>query len=264
MLHRLIDTLAIPYPRKRLARWWAARGIPRRSLSILQELEHAPDAFTQGLVHRDGLLYESTGKLGASTLRQLDPNTGALMRTVAVDGHWAEGIAILGARLYQITYQCGRCIVYRLPDLMRVEELEFEGEGWGLTSNDASLIMSNGSDEIRFYSERMTLERTLRVRIRGRSLDMVNDLTWTGRHLVANVLHDPNLYAISPSSGRVEYIMDASGLITRSNRLSADDVLNGIAYVVERDTFFLTGKHWPKLFEISNPLSVRDDSSQHA
>lgn len=257
LLQRLALAFGITYPRRRIALWWARRHLPHRTPAILRELEHDPDAFTQGLLFHEGSLYESTGLFGASTLRRLDPQTGAVLQTVSVERHWAEGIAILGANLYQLTYECGRCLVYRLPDLTRVGELRFEGEGWGLTSDGSSLILSNGSAELRFYSSNMELQRSLQVRLGQTPLEMLNDLTFTGKHIVANVLHvhDEHIYAISPTTGVVERVLDGRELTNRSGRRSADHVLNGIAYVPERDTFFATGKYWPKLFEVSNPLT---------
>ena len=208
-------------------------------------------AFTQGLIRRDGLLYESTGLVGQSSLRKVDLTTGTVARQVAVPGpYFAEGLADVGNRLFQLTWQHGRVFVYDKNTFNRVGELGYEGEGWGLCHDGRTLVMSNGSDALTVRSpDTFAVVRTVKVTQAGRPLDRLNELECVGSDVYANVWTTDTIVRIDMKSGQVNATMDASGLLTPAER-QGTDVLNGIAYDPADRTFLVTGKLWPKLFRV--------------
>lgn len=230
-----------------------APGVPTVRPLVLRVLAHDPGAHTQGLAYADGQLYESTGRIGESTLRRLDVATGVAQQVIAVPDVWAEGIAILGDDLVQLTYTEGRALRYRLPHLEPDGSYGYVGEGWGLAATDDGFVMSDGSDVLRFLDGHFDRLRDLPVRLAGRALGGLNDLESVKGKIYACVLWHTDVYEIDTSTGIVLRIIDCAELATRSNRASYRAVLNGIAFAPDRGTFFLTGKHWPTLFEVRLP-----------
>lgn len=220
-------------------------------VEVLRSYPHDPDAFTQGLVWRDGVLYESTGMVGQSSLRRVDLATGAVAQRVDVPSpYFAEGLADIGNRLYQLTWQHGRVFVYDRSTFGRVGEFAYEGEGWGLCHDGTSLVMSNGSDVLSFHDPAtFAVERTVRVTMDGRPLSQINELECVGTDVYANVWQTETIVRIDAATGRVTARIDASGLLTPAERRGVD-VLNGIAWDPADETFLLTGKWWPKLFRV--------------
>lgn len=218
---------------------------------VLRTYPHDPRAFTQGLVWRDGILYESTGMVGQSSLRRVDLGTGAVQQKVDIPApYFAEGLADVGNRLFQLTWQHGRVFVYDRNTFGRVGEFGYEGEGWGLCHDGTSLVMSNGSDTLRFHSPRtFAVERTVRVTMDGKPLHQLNELECVGADVYANVWQTDTIVRIDPRTGRVTARIDATGLLTPAERQGVD-VLNGIAYDPADQTFLLTGKWWPKVFRV--------------
>lgn len=220
-------------------------------LAVVATYPHDRTAFTQGLIWHDGLLYESTGLVGRSSLRKVDLATGKVTRQVAVPGpYFAEGLADVGNRLFQLTWQHGRVFVYDKNTLNRVGELGYEGEGWGLCHDGRALVMSNGSGTLTVRSpETFAVSRTVKVTEAGRPVDRLNELECVGSDVYANVWTTDTIVRIDMKTGQVTASIDASGLLTPAERLGVD-VLNGIAYDPADRTFLITGKLWPKLFRV--------------
>jgi len=229
-------------------------GIPKVSPIIIRIIRHDSKAFTQGLVCAPGVLYEGTGLEGFSSLREYSLVTGELDRIVEVKKFWGEGIAIFKGKLFQLTYKARVALIYSIPELKKIGELIYEGEGWGLTSNSQHLIMSNGSNTLYFRDEGFNVVRTLSVFLKNKELRGINDIQCVQDKIYANIFYDTDIFEINSETGFVERIIDCSSIIIHSKRKDFHEVLNGIAYSEERGTFFLTGKKWPKLFEIKIPL----------
>jgi glutamine cyclotransferase len=220
-------------------------------VQVIRSYPHDRNAFTQGLVWRDGVLYESTGLVGRSSLRKVDLATGAVTQQSTVPApYFAEGIADVGNRLFQLTWQHGRVFVYDRSTFNRVGEFGYEGEGWGLCHDGRSLVMSNGSDTLTERDpQTFALRRTIKVTQAGRPLDRLNELECVDGQIYANVWTTETIVRIDPKTGRVTARIDASGLLQPAERLGID-VMNGIAYDPADKTFLITGKLWPRLFRV--------------
>ncbi|MEE8277111.1 MAG: glutaminyl-peptide cyclotransferase [Thermoanaerobaculia bacterium] len=212
---------------------------------------HDPEAFTQGLLWYQGKLYESTGQYGTSSLRRIDPATGQVEQSVKLaDDLFAEGLARVGERLIQLTWRAGRAIVYDLPRLEEVGRLEYTGEGWGLCFDGQRLVMSNGTDTLTLRDPESFRETgRLQVTLEGRPVRHLNELESAEGWIYANVWQSEAILRIDPSTGAVRARIDASGLLSPAERARVG-ILNGIAYEPLSATFLLTGKLWPKLFEV--------------
>ena len=225
---------------------------------IRSDRPHDPRAFTQGLELHGGRLYESTGGFGSSTLRRVDPRTGELEASVSLPADlFGEGLAVVGDRLIQLTWRAGQAIVWDPEEMREVGRLSYEGEGWGLCFDGRRLVMSDGSDTLTFRdSETFEVLGQVRVSLAGRSLTALNELECVDGAVWANVWQTDEIVRIDPFSGRVLAVVDASALLPTHERQRAD-VLNGIAWDAEAGTFLLTGKLWPRLFEVFFRRSVR-------
>lgn len=221
---------------------------------VVRELPHDPGAFTQGLVWFDGSLYESTGIAGESELRQVDPESGAVLRRVALqEDLFGEGLALVGDRLWQLTWQNGVALEYALESFELVARHTLEGEGWGLCSDGTEFWMSDGSARLQRRSTTdFSLVGQLPVSLRGRAQAYLNELECAEGWIYANVYGSDAIVRIDPLTGAVVAVIDARGLLKSEERqrLAAGEVLNGIAYDPERGSFYVTGKRWPKLFEV--------------
>lgn len=218
---------------------------------VLRAYPHDRSAFTQGLIWRDGLLYESTGLVGRSSLRKVELATGAVRQQVPVPApYFAEGLADVGNRLFQLTWQHGRVLVYDKNTLGRVGELSYEGEGWGLCHDGRALVMSDGGDRLTVRApDTFDVIRTVSVTMEGRPLGRLNELECVGGDVYANVWTTDTIVRIDVKTGAVTARIDASGLLTPAESVGTD-VLNGIAYDPADRTFLITGKLWPKLFRV--------------
>lgn len=230
-----------------------APAAPERLVArVIHTYPHAPDAFTQGLLWHEGHLYESTGLHRRSSVREVDLESGEVLRRRDIEDPqiFAEGLARVGDRLFQITWQENRAFVYGLRDFSPIREFTYEGEGWGLCFDGEHLVMSDGSDRLFFRDpETFEVERTVHVRDRGRPVDQLNELECVDGAVWSNVWQTDQILRIDPATGRVTAIVDARGLLTEEEQLDAD-VLNGIAWIPERGHFVITGKEWPHLFEV--------------
>lgn len=225
---------------------------PVSGYTVVATYPHDPEAFTQGLLYRDGLLYESTGLNGQSSLREVRLETGQVLRQRDVEPqYFAEGLARWNNRLIQLTWQSHTGFVYDLGTFDPIRSFSYPGEGWGLTSGGGQLIMSDGTPAIRFLDpETFTEIRRITVTDAGRPIANLNELELVRGEIYANVWQSDRIVRIDPDSGRVLGWIDLSGLLPAADRVQPIDVLNGIAYDEAGDRLFVTGKLWPKLFEI--------------
>ena len=214
---------------------------------------HDPKAFLQGLLWHDGGFYESTGLNGQSTLRRVAFPSGEVVQKIDVPReHFAEGLAMVGDRLIQLTWRSKKAFIYDRGTFGIVGEFGYDTEGWGLTYDGTSLIMSDGTPTLYFLDpETYEITRSVTVTLDGRPLEDLNELEWIKGEVWSNVWHTDMIVRIDPASGHVVGVLDMTGLLP--NRRDSDDVLNGIAYDAETDRTFVSGKRWPLLFEIRVP-----------
>jgi glutamine cyclotransferase len=210
---------------------------------------HDPNAFTQGLVFEDGYLYESTGLRGQSTLRMVDLTTGDVILSLSLDPSLhAEGITVFNDRIIQLTFTSGIGFIYDQQSFTNQGRFNFTPEGWGLTHDGHKLIMSDGSSQLRFLDIE-TFEETARIEVtdRGQPVFWLNELEYVEGEIYANVWQSDAMARISPETGEVLGWIELSGLLADESQAG---VLNGIAYDSATGRLFVTGKNWPKLFEI--------------
>ena len=214
---------------------------------------HDGTAFTQGLVMHEDTLFESTGLYGQSTLRAVVPETGGILRSIRLPNeYFGEGLARVGKRLIQLTWRRRTALVYDLDTFETIGRFSYRGEGWGLCFDGESLYMSNGSSIIT-RRDPITFEVLSRERIAltGRPVRWLNELECVGRYLYANVWRTNSIVQIDKRTGAVVAIVDASSLLRSDDpHTPGQDVMNGIAYNPKSETFLLTGKRWPRLFEV--------------
>jgi glutaminyl-peptide cyclotransferase len=225
--------------------------IPIHSFSVVRSYPHDPTAFTQGLQYVDGFLYEGTGQNGQSSIRRVALETGeVLQRRDIPKQHFGEGITVLNTELFQLTWQSGIGFVYDRKTFDLKRTFRYSGEGWGLTEHANELIMSDGTSSLRFINpSTFTERRRLKVTADGQPLARLNELEFVKNEIYANVWTTDQVARIDPATGTVTGYIELSGLLSARERSSAD-VLNGIAYDAKGDRLFVTGKWWPRLFEI--------------
>ena len=226
--------------------------IPIYTYEVINTYPHDPGAFTQGLLFLDGALFESTGLNGQSSLRKVDLKTGGVLKRVEVPAqYFAEGLAVLGDKLFQLTWQNHKGFVYDLESFKLEKEFTYDGEGWGLTTDGHWLILSDGTDQIRFLDPAtFEVKRTIHVVGRGQPVNRLNELEYINGEIFANVWGSDYVVRIDPANGRVTGVIDFTGLLAPQDRTPGTDVLNGIAYDARGGRLFITGKKWPKLFEV--------------
>jgi glutamine cyclotransferase len=220
-------------------------------VQVLKTYPHDRGAFTQGLLLHQGSLYESTGQVGQSSLRQVEVETGRVVRKLDVPRpYFAEGLALVGDRLIQLTWQHGRAFVYDRRTFQKQRELTYQGEGWGLCHDGSNLVMSDGSANltIRRPSD-FSVVKTVHVTLNGRPYPQLNELECVDGSVYANVWQTETIVRIDPASGQVTQQISAAKLLSPIERQGVD-VLNGITYDPADQTFLLTGKYWPKLFRV--------------
>jgi glutamine cyclotransferase len=219
---------------------------------IVHTYPHDAQAFTQGLIYLDGHLYESTGIKGKSSLREEDLETGRILQLQDVPAkYFAEGLTNWGNTLIQLTWQDHVAFVYDRSNLRFLRSLPYPGEGWGLTQDGKSLILSDGSATLHFLDP-ITLRELRHVTVtdRGTPVTQLNELEFVHGQIYANVWHSDRIARIAPATGKVVGWIDLTGLYPKSERSGDDPVLNGIAWDPIHDRLFVTGKLWPKIYEI--------------
>ena len=219
---------------------------------IVHTYPHDSHAFTQGLVFVDGRLYESTGINGQSSLRMVDLETGRVLQEQPVDGkYFAEGLTAWGSTLVQLTWESHVGLVYDRFSFCLLRTFSYAGEGWGLTQDGKVLIRSDGTSTLRFFDPATFAEvRRVTVKDHGKPVTDLNELEYIQGEVYANVWHTDRIARISPRTGKVLGWIDLKGLLPESERSSPEAVLNGIAWDPTGHRLFVTGKLWPKLFEI--------------
>jgi glutamine cyclotransferase len=224
---------------------------PVAGYRVVHVFPHDSEAFTQGLVYLDGLFYEGTGLNGRSTIRKVKIETGQVMQLHKLDSqYFGEGIAILNDTLFQLTWQSGIAFLYDRTTFTRTGTFSYTGEGWGLTHDGRRLIMSDGTATLRFIDPASHKEISrLAVRDGGKPVLNLNELEYIKGEVFANVWQTDRIARISPKTGEVTGWIDLKGLLPASEQ-APDAVLNGIAYDAAGDRLFVTGKLWPKVFEI--------------
>jgi glutamine cyclotransferase len=228
-----------------------APAIEQLRVRVVAKYPHARDAFTQGLLWHDGAMYESTGRYGRSSLRRVRLEDGEVLAERSLDpSFFGEGLALVDDRLVQLTWRSGVAVVSDLESLEPQEMLRYPGEGWGLCFDGADLVMSDGSSILELRDpDTMALLREMTVWRGERPVRNLNELECVGDDIYANVWQSNEIMRIDAKTGRVTAVIDASGLLTAIESLRSD-VLNGIAYKPDTDTFLLTGKLWPHVFEV--------------
>ena len=226
-----------------------ASQIPNLSYEVIASYPHDSDSFTQGLVFLNGKIFESAGRYGHSDVRMADLKTGKVLARQEVPRKWfAEGLARIEQRLYQLTWKAGIGIIYRLPFLKPVGQFQYSGEGWGLAYNDQHLIMSDGTGTLRFLDPRtFAVVRTLKIRAGERSIDQLNELEVVEGVLFANIWGASRIARIDLSSGQVTGWLELESLYTPQGRVN---VLNGIAWDPENKLLLVTGKFWPRVYAL--------------
>jgi len=229
-------------------------GVQELSTVVVRSFPHTTNAYTQGLLIHNGRLFESTGLYGSSSLREVNLNTGVVERFLPLSKeYFGEGLARVENQLIQLTWQKGKAFVYDLQTFEVQKTFRYDGEGWGLCHDGKDLFMSNGTSTL-FRRNAYTFEeeRALTITLRGQAIHHLNELECVGENVYANIWQTDTIIRINKHSGKVTAKIDASDLLTDKQRseLLPGEVLNGIAYDKEAESFYITGKNWPALFEV--------------
>ncbi len=226
--------------------------VPIYTYRVVNTYPHDRDAFTQGLAFVDGVLYEGTGRRGYSTLRQVDLESGQVQKLRALpEQFFGEGIAVVGDRIYQLTWQSNIGFIYDRASLELLGSFHYPTQGWGLTHDEQNLMMSDGTSTLYFLDPESQQETgQVQVTYLGEPVRALNELEYVQGEVYANVWKTNVVVRIDPKTGEVTGVIDLAGLLSPEDLSQPVDVLNGIAYDEENDRLFVTGKLWPKMFEI--------------
>ena len=221
-------------------------------IKVVNRFPHDPTAYCQGLVFHDGALLESTGKNGESTLRQVELSTGRILKKVTLDRrYFGEGITVFDKKIFQLTWKSQKAFVYDLDSFSYLKTHRLSGQGWGLTNDGENLIVSDGTPTLKFIDpESFQVVKKISVSSRGRLIKNINELEFIDGEIWANVWFEDIILRISPKNGSVNSVVNLKGLWPSRLRPDRDAVLNGIAFDAETRRLFVTGKNWPRLFEI--------------
>jgi glutaminyl-peptide cyclotransferase len=228
-----------------------SKRIPVISASIVKTYPHDSKAFTQGLEFYGGRLYESTGRTGQSTLRECALESGAVRRRVDLPAdEFGEGLTIFRGKIYQLTWLSKKGFIYDLQTFKKIGDFHYPTEGWGLTHDEESLILSDGTNRVQFLDPTsFGVTRTLEVFADDRAVTNLNELEYIRGEIFANIWHSSRIARIDPRTGLVLSWIELAPLVSKEQR-GSEDVLNGIAYDAKTDRLFVTGKDWPEIVEI--------------
>jgi len=229
-----------------------ASGIPEYGYEVVHSYPHDPQAYTQGLFYLNGTMYESTGLWGESSIRKVKFETGEVLEKRQIpEQYFGEGIINWKDRLLELTWKNELGFIYDLASFAPKGQFMYPGEGWGLTQDGKRIIMSDGSAQLRFWDPE-TLREMGRVTVTDEAgqVNELNELEWVKGEVYANVYQTDRIARINPSSGKVVGWINLAGILAPGDRTGNEDVLNGIAYDARTDRLWVTGKRWPKLFEI--------------
>jgi glutaminyl-peptide cyclotransferase len=226
-------------------------AVPVLGATVIKTSPHDPHAFTQGLEYYEGFLYESTGRSGQSTLRQTALETGAIVKSVPLPPqYFGEGLTIFRGKIYQLTWLSKTGFIYDLRTFKQLGEFHYASEGWGLTHDDGSLILSDGTNRLQFIDPAsFQVTRTIEVYAGNEAVTNLNELEFIHGEIWANVWHSSRIARIDPRSGQVMSWIDLAPIVAREEH-EPEDVLNGIAYDAKRGRVFVTGKNWAEIFEV--------------
>lgn len=236
------------------------------TFEVVNKFPHDTKAYTQGLVWLDGFFYETTGLYGESTLRKVEPTTGKVLQKVSLSHEiFGEGMAIRDGKVYQITWRNQTGFIYDLSTFSQIGTFQYPGEGWGLAQNDQYLILSDGTNVLR-YLDPNSLREVGRVNVfdGGRGVDQLNELEYVNGKVLANIYQTDRIAQIDPYSGKVTGWINLNGLLKPEERTPDTEVLNGIAYDAKSDRLFVTGKRWPFVFEIKLKKSSQPVAANHS
>ena len=229
----------------------AAAQIKSYRAEVVREYPHDVTSYTQGLFFYEGQMYESTGVAGESTFRKVDLETGkALRRLDFSDKYFVEGSVAFGSDLYILTWHNNVAFIYDMNTLEYKSTWTYPREGWGLTTDGNNLVASDGSSTLYFMDGEFNVQRKVTVRMQGRPMRLLNELEYIDGKIWANVYTSDIILVINPADGNVEATLDCSGLLPKKLRKPDTDVLNGIAYNADDGKVYLTGKNWPRLYEV--------------
>ena len=221
------------------------------SLEVVAEYPHDTESYTQGLFFHDGQMYESTGLHGRSTFRKVDMQTGQALKRLDFDNkYFVEGSVMWKGNLYILTWETKLAFVYDAETLEYKSTWKYPREGWGITTDGKQLIASDGSAYLYFMDENFALDRKVRVTLEDMPVRLLNELEYIDGKIWANVYTSDEIVIINPKDGRIQGIVDCRGLLPKQLRTPTTDVLNGIAYNPADGKIYLTGKNWPKLYEV--------------
>lgn len=223
------------------------------SYKVEEALTHDVASYTQGMFFHNGQLYESAGQYGQSSFRKVDLKSGnVLSRIDFPKQYFIEGSCVFADRLYILTWQENTCFVYNINTLEKIGETRYQGEGWGLTTDGKSLIMSDGTSTIRFRDpDTFAEQRSITVTLNGKKVNYLNELEYIKGEIWANVYTSNLILRIDPKTGIVNSVVNCSGILPRNLYRPDTDVLNGIAYNEKDGSIYVTGKNWPRLYKIS-------------
>ena len=230
----------------------ASAETPQYGYQVVHVYHHDRTAFTQGLEYRGGFLYEGTGLEGRSTLRKVKLETGEVVQQISLAPEFfGEGITVLNQQILELTWRAETGFVYDRGSFRQLRFFHYSGEGWGLANDGRQIYMSDGSAQIRIWDP-VTLQekRRFTVRDNGRPVKFLNELEYVRGEIYANVWQTDRIVRFSPADGKVLGWIDLAGILSDADRVEHVDVLNGIAYDASTNRLFVTGKLWPKLFEI--------------
>lgn len=219
---------------------------------ILATLPHDPTCYTQGLVISEGVFYESCGLYGQSSVRKVDPVSGTMQEEINLDAtYFAEGLVLLGDKLYQLTWQENTGFVYDVETFGLLRTFNYQTQGWGLTTDGSALILSDGSNTLYWLDPgTMHVVRQVNVTYQGQPVEYLNELEYINGTIFANIYLTDSIVAINPADGSVVSLIDLKGLRPEPNLAIQGEVLNGISYDQLNDKLYLTGKNWANLYEI--------------
>jgi glutamine cyclotransferase len=226
---------------------------------VVKSYPHDRHAYTQGLVYDEGFFYEGTGQLGQSALRKVEAETGKVISQVNLDGSlFGEGVALLGDRIYQLTWTTKVGFVYDKNTLSQLNKIYYQTQGWGLTTMDDKLVMSDGTHVIRFLDADFNVLSSVEVWDNKGIVENLNELEMIDGELWANIWQTDHIARIDPVTGKVLGYVELSNILSREDRSQETDVLNGIAWDDVNKRLFVTGKYWPRLFEITVTAQTRN------
>lgn len=231
----------------------AAPSIPTYDFKVVHSYPHDQQAFTQGLLYRDGFLYESTGLNGKSSIRKVNLETGKVLQSKDIPPqYFGEGLTAWKDTLVGITWQTQTGFVFDLATFELRNQFAYPGEGWGLAQNGKELVLSDGSATLRFLDPKTFLEvRRVKVTADGIAVDQINELEVVGDEIFANIWHTNTIARIDQNTGKIVGWIDLAKLYPEAGKgATSENVLNGIAYDADKKRLFVTGKLWPKLYEI--------------